>query len=77
MLRLIFISYMNLISSQFAIWLHNCIHYQIEWKIVWILISWVLKKPADLDPHCFQKGIYPGLTHNALRMTAADDQLDL
>ena len=25
------------------------------WKTVWILISWLLMKPADLDPHCFSK----------------------
>ena len=24
-------------------------------KIVWIPISWLLQKPADLDLHCFQK----------------------
>ena len=24
-------------------------------KTVWILISWLLKKPADLDIHCFQE----------------------
>ena len=24
-------------------------------KTVWILISWLLQKPADLDLHCFQK----------------------
>ena len=23
-------------------------------KKVWILISWLLQKPADLDPHCLQ-----------------------
>ena len=26
------------------------------WKIVWILISWFLKEPADLDLHCLQSG---------------------
>ena len=26
----------------------------VAWKTVWILISWLLKKPADQDPHCFQ-----------------------
>ena len=25
-----------------------------EWKTVWILISWLWQKPADLDPRCFQ-----------------------
>ena len=24
-------------------------------KTVWILISWLLQKPADLDLHCFQE----------------------
>ena len=24
-------------------------------KTVWILISWLLRKPADLDLHCFKK----------------------
>ena len=24
-------------------------------KTVWILISWILQKPADLDPHCLQE----------------------
>ena len=28
-------------------------------KTVWILISWLHQKPADLNPHCFQKrGMY-------------------
>ena len=26
-------------------------------KTVWILISWLLKKPADLDLHCLQESI--------------------
>ena len=28
------------------------------WKTLWILISWLLKKPADLDLHCFQLSLY-------------------
>ena len=24
-------------------------------KTVWILISWPLQKPVDLDPHCLQE----------------------
>ena len=24
-------------------------------KTVWILISWLLKRPADHDPHCFHQ----------------------
>ena len=28
------------------------------WKTVWILISWFLKKPADLDLHCFQLSLH-------------------
>ena len=27
---------------------------------MWILISWLHQKPADLDLHCFQKEINPG-----------------
>ena len=30
------------------------------WETVQILISWLLKKPADLDLHCFLNRIYPG-----------------
>ena len=26
-------------------------------KKVWILISWLLQKPADLDPYCFSKTV--------------------
>ena len=31
-------------------WICNCVV-----ETVWILISWLLMKPADLDLHCFQK----------------------
>ena len=27
-------------------------------EIMYILIRWFLKKPADLDPHCLQKSLY-------------------
>ena len=30
----------------------------VVWKTVQILIRWVLKKPADLDLHCFQLSLY-------------------
>ena len=30
----------------------------VVWKTVWILISWLLQKPADLDLHCFQLSLY-------------------
>ena len=33
---------------------------QAKRQTVWILISWLLKKPADLDLHFFQKRIYQG-----------------
>ena len=32
-------------------------------KTVWILISWLLKKPADLDLHCLQKELIPAWFH--------------
>ena len=40
-----------------------------EWKTVWILISWLLMKPADQDPHCFQKfvSVCNSYGHSALR----------
>ena len=28
---------------------------KVEWKTVWILISWLHQKPADLDQQCFKK----------------------
>ena len=31
----------------------------VVWKTVWILISWLLQKPADLDLHCFHLSLYP------------------
>ena len=27
-------------------------------KTLWILISWLLQKPADLDLHCLQESLY-------------------
>ena len=30
------------------------------WQTVQIQISWLLKKPTDLDLHCLQNRIYPG-----------------
>ena len=27
----------------------------VAFKTVWILISWLLQKPADPDPHCLQE----------------------
>ena len=39
----------------------SCKHvFSIKSKTVWILISWLLMKPADLDLHCFLKRIYSG-----------------
>ena len=36
-------------------------YFQSGWKTVWILIRWLLQKPADLDLQCFQKKkINPG-----------------
>ena len=31
-----------------------------EWQAVQIQISWLLKKPTDLDLHCLQSRVYPG-----------------
>ena len=33
---------------------------QTEMKIVWLQISWLLKKPTDLEPHCFLNRIFIG-----------------
>ena len=30
----------------------------VVWKASWILISWLLQKPADLDLHCFHLSLY-------------------
>ena len=30
------------------------LQWHVVWKTVWILISWLLQKPADLTIHCFQ-----------------------
>ena len=30
-----------------------------QWKTVWIMISWLLQKPTDLDLHCFQHRYEP------------------
>ena len=32
-------------------------HFKLKYKTVWILIRWLLQKPADLDLQCFQKRI--------------------
>ena len=34
------------------------INWHVVGKTVCILINWLLQKPADQDPHCFQKSIY-------------------
>ena len=36
-------------------WLHLYQCFQYAKKIVWIMISWLYQKPADLDLNCFQK----------------------
>ena len=41
-------------SSQFS----PCIKWQVVLKTVYILIGWLLQKPADQDAHCFQKRVY-------------------
>ena len=30
-------------------------YFQSEWKTLWILIRWLLKKPSDQDLQCFLK----------------------
>ena len=37
---------------------------------MWILISWLLMKPADLDLHCFQTGGYKILVKVACPVSA-------
>ena len=37
------------------------LHLQVWQQTVWILISWLLLKPADLGPYCLRKRIYPDL----------------
>ena len=37
-------------------------------KTVQIQISWLLKKPADLDLHCFQSRRYPGSAGQGLNI---------
>ena len=34
------------------------LHLQVGQETVWILISWLLLKPADQDPYCFKNRIY-------------------
>ena len=44
-----------------------------EWKTLWILISWLLKKPADLDPQCFLLiRISPGSAGQGLRTDSTE-----
>ena len=31
-----------------------CMYFQSEWKTVWLLISWLRQRPADLDLQCFR-----------------------
>ena len=46
----------NLTQFRTSNWIILNLH--VVWKTVWILISWLLQKPADLDLHCFQLGLY-------------------
>ena len=34
---------------------YRCMCFESKWKMVWILIRWTRKKPADLDLQCFPK----------------------
>ena len=36
------------------------INLHTSWQTVQIQISWLLKKPTDLDLHCLQNRVYPG-----------------
>ena len=42
------------------------------WKTVWLLISWLLKKPADQDLHCFQKGDISGFSRTKVNRLNMD-----
>ena len=33
------------------------VYFQSDLNTVWILISWLVKKPADQDPQCIQRRI--------------------
>ena len=45
-------------------YIFKCSH--AEWYTMWILISWLHQKPADLDQQCYQKRINPGSAGQAL-----------
>ena len=63
-----FLPYMKLYSAEYVCMLYavtlpsQFVHLipfvimvsQVELQTMWILISWLLKKPADQDPQCFQ-----------------------
>ena len=49
--------YLSLFNSVLLIGL-IILNMHVVWKTVWILISWLLQKPADLDLHCFQFSLY-------------------
>ena len=38
-----------------------------EWKTVWILISWLHVKPADLDLHCFPTRVHQSSAWQSLK----------
>ena len=41
-------------------------HFQSEWKTVWILIRWLRLKSAYPDIQCFQKRLYLGSTEQGI-----------
>ena len=59
----------NLLPSQFIQLtnFNNTVDSKGAWKAVQILVSWLHKKPADLDLHCFLKRIYPGSAGQGLK----------
>ena len=46
-----------LISLIFSI---NIVDFEVAWKTLQIMISWLLMKPADQDLNVFSKRIHPG-----------------
>ena len=49
----------------------KCVFNQVFFKKsgkLWNLISWLLRKPADLHLQCFQKRIDPGSAHHGLTL---------
>ena len=58
-----------LIFSQSDYWIQIvAINLHSWWQTVQIQISWLLKKPTDLDLHCLQNRVYPGSAGQGLKL---------